>query len=177
MRNFQQGWYVLYVKSRSEKKVDERLKDIGQESFLPLIKKEKKWSDRTKIVETPLIPSYIFVRLSNMKDMHVALSVHGACFFLKFGSKFAIARDGEIQNLKLLLASEGVTELEVIEQTPIVGAVYNIDHGPLAGMTCEVLKVESRRSIKIRIESIRQDIIAKVPHTHLSRLEVTHEVS
>ena len=31
------NWYVLYTSPRAEKKVDERLKGMGVESYLPLL--------------------------------------------------------------------------------------------------------------------------------------------
>ena len=58
------GWYVLYVKSRHERKVDDLLKENQLESFLPLVKTVRKWSDRNKIIQMPLFPSYVFVKIN-----------------------------------------------------------------------------------------------------------------
>ena len=65
------NWYVLYTKSRNEKLVAERLKEIGIETYCPVLKKVKQWSDRKKVVEEPLFKSYVFVRLEehNRKDV------------------------------------------------------------------------------------------------------------
>ena len=54
------AWYVLYTKSRQEKKVAESLQAIGIEAFCPLVTVVKQWSDRKKKVQLPLINSYIF---------------------------------------------------------------------------------------------------------------------
>ena len=40
-------WHVAYVKSRSEKKVKERLDRMGIQAFLPLIKTVRQWLQLT----------------------------------------------------------------------------------------------------------------------------------
>ena len=41
-------WFALYVRPRSEKKVQSQLEDQGIEAYLPLVTKMKQWSDRRK---------------------------------------------------------------------------------------------------------------------------------
>lgn len=167
MMKFRKGWYVLYVRSRFERKVNDTLSDVGLKSYVPMIKREKKWSDRTKIVIEPLIRSYVFVYLNSSTDLHKAKSVYGACFFLMFGKEFAIARNGEIDLLKKLLSIEELTELSIINHSPIVGEIYKIDHGPLTGMECEVIKVDSTKKIRVRLDYLQQDIVVVLPSSYL----------
>ena len=170
MIHFKEGWYVLYVKSRHEKKLQQYIEECGTGVYLPLIKRTKKWSDRSKIVYEPLIRSYIFVFLKSSEEMYKVLAIEGACFFIKFGNNFAIAKNSEIENLKLLLASEDITEFEIQGQSPIIGEICKIINGPLSGMKCEIIKIDSTRKVKVRIESIRQDIVATIPQTYLSQV-------
>ncbi|MEY3791988.1 MAG: hypothetical protein RLZ31_269 [Pseudomonadota bacterium] len=44
-------WHVIYTKSKWEKKVDSLLLQRGFESWCPVQKKERQWSDRKKIIE------------------------------------------------------------------------------------------------------------------------------
>ncbi|MEM6684288.1 MAG: transcription termination/antitermination NusG family protein, partial [Bacteroidota bacterium] len=83
------GWYVLYVRSRCEKKVYESLKEISLESYLPQVKTIQQWSDRKKVVHKPLFPSYIFVNINSSLEFHKALSVNGACSYIRFGKEYA----------------------------------------------------------------------------------------
>ncbi len=57
--NEDKHWHAIYVKSRSEKKVAERLDDLGIDYYLPLVTTIKQWSDRKKRVEEPLFKSYV----------------------------------------------------------------------------------------------------------------------
>ncbi|HRX93358.1 MAG TPA: transcription termination/antitermination NusG family protein, partial [Chitinophagaceae bacterium] len=55
-------WLAVYTKPRWEKKVNKLFKEKGLESYCPLNKVRRKWSDRMKIVEEPLFKSYVFVK-------------------------------------------------------------------------------------------------------------------
>jgi hypothetical protein len=41
-------WFALYTKPRFEKKVTERLQQLGIEVYCPMITQLKQWSDRKK---------------------------------------------------------------------------------------------------------------------------------
>src|SRR5512139_3095594 len=56
-------WYAIYTNPSAEKQVNERLLEAGVETFLPLQKTFRKWSDRKKLIEKPLLSSYVFVRV------------------------------------------------------------------------------------------------------------------
>ena len=57
------SWYVVYTKPKWEKKVAERLNEIGITAYCPFITKVSQWSDRKKKIEVPLFNSYIFVKI------------------------------------------------------------------------------------------------------------------
>ncbi len=74
-------WVALYTRSRHEKLVDRELQKKGIETFLPLRKVTRDWSDRKKIIEEPLFKSYLFVRLP-LKDRWTVLNTTGAVSFV-----------------------------------------------------------------------------------------------
>ena len=55
------NWFALYVQPRKEKVVEKELLRNNYEAFLPIKKCLRQWKDRKKMVEMPLIPSYVFV--------------------------------------------------------------------------------------------------------------------
>lgn len=79
------AWYVLYAKSRHEKLVDELLRKKGLESFLPLRKIQRQWSDRVKQIEEPLFKGYLFVRTA-FADRLTVLQTKGVVRFIGFDS-------------------------------------------------------------------------------------------
>ena len=61
--NEDKNWYAVYTKPRWEKKVAGLLERKGIESYCPLNKVQRQWSDRKKIVMEPLFQSYVFVHV------------------------------------------------------------------------------------------------------------------
>ena len=74
-------WYVLYTRSRHEKKVDTLLKQQNINSFFPQIKEIKQWSDRKKKMLVPLFPNYLFVQ-SDPRDFWKIKSTPGIVGFV-----------------------------------------------------------------------------------------------
>ena len=61
-RNYK--WYPVYTHPRAEKKAHQALSNKGIETYLPLRRQLKQWSDRKKWVDEPFIKSYLFVHIS-----------------------------------------------------------------------------------------------------------------
>jgi transcription antitermination factor NusG len=56
-------WYALLTRARHEKIVAHRLRERGVTAFLPLVSEMRRWSDRRKLVESPLFSCYVFAKL------------------------------------------------------------------------------------------------------------------
>jgi len=165
--NYSIGWHVLYVKSRTEKKVHESLLEMSIGSFLPLIKTVRKWSDRKKVVLQPLFPSYVFVNINSSLDFYKALSTNGACAYIRFGNQYARVREEEINSIKILVGADDIEGLVVDQQVPHVGETRTISYGPLCGLECEVLNINNTNKIIVRINSIQQSLTATIPSYYL----------
>lgn len=164
------GWHILYVKSRHEIKVDNLLREVGLESFLPLIKTVRVWSDRKKTIDVPLFPSYVFVKIENAKDFYKAQSINGACTFVKCGNSYSTIRDNEIQKIKFLLATEDILDVEKTTDRLEEGEIALIQYGAFTGLECEILNINNNNKIVVRMDSINQNITATLPSHYLSKL-------
>jgi transcriptional antiterminator RfaH len=100
-------WFVLYTKSRNEKKVAIQLEKMGITVYCPLVTQIHQWSDRKKKVEVPLISSYVFVKLKE-KDRERVFGVPGIVRYVYWLEKPAIVRDSEIAILKEWLSTKNV---------------------------------------------------------------------
>jgi len=96
------SWYVLYTAAKAEKQVRQRLANVGIETFLPLHKTKRKWSDRVKVIEEPLFRSYIFVRCPEHK-LRELLNVYGVARIVYYLRKPAVVRDNEIEAIREFL--------------------------------------------------------------------------
>ncbi len=157
------GWHVVYVKFRHEEKVNDELEKLGVESFLPMTSTIKQWSDRKKKVYTPLFPSYVFVNIQSKLDFHKVSSLDSACSFVRFGSEYGRVSEEEINKIKLMIGTEGITEVQANTEVPSVGDRLKIEQGDLSGLECEVYRVDNNHRISVWIKSLRQNISATVP--------------
>jgi transcriptional antiterminator NusG len=64
-------WYAVCVRSQHEKRVADALTSKGYDCLLPSYRERRKWSDRTKVLELPLFPGYVFSRF----DIDVRLPI------------------------------------------------------------------------------------------------------
>jgi transcription antitermination factor NusG len=142
-------WFVIYTKSRNEKKVAELLQKNGVEVFCPLVKLKKNWSDRTKIVETPLFNSYVFVNLSE-KDRNVVFNVPGVIRYLFWLKKPAIVKDSEIESLKSVLHE--TMDSFTIENYQI-GETIKISEGVFKGLD-GVIEKQSNNKLHVILENV-----------------------
>lgn len=154
-------WYCIYVKSRHEFKVLERLQDKHIEVFLPTVDRLRKWKDRKKIVTFPLFPGYLFIRIPSDKNSIVdVLKVDGVVKFLKgeSGDPQSVL-DSEIENLKRVVGSK--KELEVLPSIRI-GEKVKIADGPLKGVIGILESREGLDYLIISIEILKRSVMVKI---------------
>lgn len=144
-------WYPIYTRSRFEKKTQLELEKKQITTYLPLKKVLKQWSDRKKIVEEPLLKSYLFIYIS-IKEYNEVLLTPGFSRFIYFSGKIASIPDKQIQDLRLLLANS--TDLELIEYNISPGEKVLIKAGPFKGITAELVSLKSKKSLILRLDQL-----------------------
>lgn len=152
-------WYAIYTKPRWEKKVHELLQNKGVESYCPLNKVRKKWSDRYKIVEEPLFKSYLFVRLNEAEKSSIRY-VDGVVNFVYWLGKPAIVKQADIERIKNFLDGYGNVRVE-IDKTLQVGDKVKILAGVFMEQEGTVLTADKKR-VEIRIESLGIKLVAQI---------------
>ena len=145
-------WYALYTRSRHEKKVDQQLQEKKIESYLPLTKVLRQWSDRRKWVDEPLFRCYIFIHASAIERYRALQSV-GAVRIVAFNGKPAVVRDEEIDTIKRILKE--IPEVEACKPF-YVGDVVEVTRGPLLGLNGRLEKIHGQRRLVVTIDSIKQ---------------------
>lgn len=159
-------WYPVYTHPRAEKKACQALVNKGIETYLPLHKQLKQWSDRKKWVEEPLIKSYLFVRITTFEQTEV-LMTKGISRFIYFSDQIASMPDKQIEELKLVMASP--YELEITEDDLQCGERIIIKAGPLKGMTGEIISYHSQKQLILRLENMGCSIIVNAPAALINR--------
>ena len=161
-----QKWFVVYTKPRNEKKVHGLLLDLGYESYCPLNKTRRKWSDRYKIIEEPLFRSYVFVKLCEPRIFDV-LKIEGVIRFLYWNRKPAIVREAEIELIKRFLGENASVQIEYIDFKKDQTVSFTASN--FLGQQAKVLEVRNRQ-VKVLIESMSCYLVAVVDK---SKLEIS----
>ncbi|HEY8782070.1 MAG TPA: UpxY family transcription antiterminator [Mucilaginibacter sp.] len=160
-------WYPVYTYPRAEKKACQALINKGVETYLPLHRQLKHWSDRKKWVEEPFIKSYLFVYIKEHQQTEV-LMTKGVSRFIYFSGKIASMPQRQIDDLKLLMASP--FELEITEEGLQPGEKIVIKAGPLKGLKGEVISYRSQKQLALRLENLGYSIIIHVAASYINRL-------
>jgi transcription antitermination factor NusG len=152
-------WYAVYTKPRWEKKVNSLLLNKGIETYCPLNKVKRKWSDRIKTVEEPLFKSYVFVKINEDAKTQVRMT-EGVVNFVYWLGKPAMVRDSEIVAIKKFLDEY---EDVIVEQTEIkVNQKVKIDSGVFMDYEADVIGIK-KDVATVRIDSLGYKLIARIP--------------
>ena len=153
-------WYAVYTNPRAEKQVYERLVENNIEAYLPLKKTIRQWSDRKKIIEMPLLPSYIFVKTSP-KSFPLVYKIYGVVKFISFEGKPVSIPEKQIDILRILIDSNA--DIEVTSENFAKGDNVEVVTGALKGITGELIKIGSNSRFIVRINKLDQNLILKIP--------------
>jgi transcription antitermination factor NusG len=151
-------WYAVYTKPRWEKKVQTLFEDKHIESYCPLNKVHKQWSDRMKLVEEPLFKSYVFVHINENDQLNVRM-VNGVLNFVYWLGKPAVVKQHEIDRIRRFLNDHENVMLEPLDIRVEDKVVIN------AGILMDKQAVVRRsfgKKIEVEIESLGYKLVAHV---------------
>lgn len=157
-------WLAVYTKPRWEKKVDQLLKEKGTESYCPLNKVRRQWSDRIKVVEEPLFKSYVFVKIDD-EDRSAVRMTPGVINFVYWEGKPAVIKEKEIATIRRFL-----DEYENVEVQPMqlkVEQRVKIITGPFMDQEGKVLDVR-HKTVKVAIDSLGYLLVAYIERSKLT---------
>jgi transcription antitermination factor NusG len=151
-------WYAVYTKARCEKKVHIMFEQKGLESYCPLTKVSRQWSDRVKVVEEPLFKSYVFVKVNDEEKSEVRLT-DGVVNFVYWLGKPAVIKEAEITIIKKFLNEHAQVRAEKIDVQP--NQRVKITAGVLMGREGVVMKRFGNK-IVISLDNIGYRLVAEL---------------
>ena len=147
-------WYVAMVRMHHEKKVCERLGKMGIETFIPVQQEIHQWSDRRKEVESVLLPMMVFVHANPKERMEVlSLSTVSRYMVMRGESAPAVIPDGQMARFRFML--DYSDEAICMNSAPLArGEEVRVIKGPLAGLVGELVTVEGKSKIAVRLNML-----------------------
>lgn len=147
-------WYAVYTHPRAEKRAYAQLLEKGIETYLPLLRTLRQWSDRKKWVEEPLFRSYLFVYVSE-KEYFDVLNTPGVVRYITFEGKAVPVPQKQIDAIKYFL-NEETPETLPDPSSLAPGQTVEIVRGPLNGLKGELVDMQGQHKVRIQIDALGQ---------------------
>src|SRR5450755_4396298 len=151
-------WFALTAKARHEKVVAENLHVMGLDSFLPLYRARRQWTDRVQSVELPLFPGYVFCRFAYASRLGV-LNTPGVISVVEFSGGPAPVADEEISRLRAIQAS-GLPS----QPWPHMhaGQKARIERGALAGLEGVLIREKDALRVVVSVELLHRSVAVEI---------------
>ncbi|HUE22887.1 MAG TPA: transcription termination/antitermination NusG family protein [Bryobacteraceae bacterium] len=152
------AWFALTARSRHEKVVAENLRGKGLESFVPLYRTQRQWTDRVQSVDLPLFPGYVFCRFAYASRLPV-LNTPGVTSVVSFSDVPTPVADDEIACIRTIQAS-GLPA----RPWPYVrvGQMARIEWGSLAGLEGVLIREKDALRVVVSIELLRRAVAVEI---------------
>lgn len=160
------SWYALQVRCRHEKTVDHVLAEKGYETFLPLYRSRRRWCDRTKSVELPLFPCYVFCRYDANRSLPV-LNTPGVFCAVGFGRGPLPVDESEIEAIRLVAEARLAYEPW---QFIRVGDRVRIDDGCLRGVEGFLIGTKGAHRLVLSITLLQRSCAVEIDGALVSPL-------
>jgi len=155
----QPNWYAIHTRSRHEKMVFSQLEAKGITTFLPLVNRLHRWSDRKQHVELPLFPGYAFVHMRPTADAYYSvLRTPGVAQFVGDGRKGVPIPEKEIEDIRTIVSQKHPFALHPFLKA---GQRVRIRGGCLDGVE-GILMAQNAKSLVVSVEIIRKSISISV---------------
>ena len=158
-----EAWLALTTKPRHEKVASIGLRSKGCEEFLPLYRVRNRWSDRTKEVDLPLFPGYVFCRPQSMLRNKV-LATPGVRSFVEFGDGPVCIPESEMTAVRKLVESGlPLGPLPFLQ----VGQKVLIKRGALSGVEGILLEIKDSLRLVVSINLLQRSVAAVIDRDFL----------
>jgi transcription antitermination factor NusG len=158
------SYFAIHVKARHEKAVARMLTERGYDSFLPIYRTRRNWSDRVKEVELPLFSCYVFCRLGSNGCAPI-LKIPGALRVVAFGNKPVAVADEELAAIRAIVASRAS-----VEPWPFVctGERVRIEHGCLRGAEGYLVRKKGRSRLIVNVTLLQRSCAVEIDGASVS---------
>jgi transcriptional antiterminator NusG len=151
-------WFALRIKSNFEKVSSQILEQKGYEAFLPTYRTRNRWSDRTKVIDRPLFPGYVFCRFDRFDRLPI-LMTPGVVGVAGVGKTPMPVAEREIEAIQALLRSG-------LPATPwpfvTVGQRLIIERGPLSGVEGILQEIKNSFRFIVSVNLLQRSVAAEV---------------
>ena len=152
------SWFALTVNPNHEYAAERALKDRGFESYLPVYRMRRRWSDRIKEVRSVLFPSYVFCRFSERDRLQV-LGTPGVRSIVSAQKKPIPVDEAQLTAVRTVVSSGSPVMLWSYLRA---GQRVVISRGPLASLHGVVVRANNSWRVVVNVDALTCSIAVEV---------------
>lgn len=158
-------WYVLQSKPRQAERAQLNLERQGYNVLLPRITVERVQRQRRHLVEEPLFPNYLFIRLQRWVDNWYPLrSTRGVARLVAFGHE-PIAVDQQLIDAIVQRCAQSVGPPDLQP-----GQAVQILDGPFAGLSAIFKAAQGEQRVHLLLELLQRPVTVSLPRAQVCAL-------
>jgi transcriptional antiterminator RfaH len=160
------SWYVVHTKIRQEALAMTNLNRQGFECYIPMIKMEKLRRHKATLVEEPMFPRYLFIRLDTSgsgPSWSPIRSTLGVSQLVRFGGQPALV-DSKL--IELLRTREQVGQPERLFKS---GEKVVVADGPFAGIEAIFKTADAESRSMILLEMLSKPVAMRIETARLRK--------
>jgi transcription termination/antitermination protein NusG len=151
-------WYALYVRAHFERAAERCLKRKGYPAFSPFYQTIRKRSGRTKVLDLPLFPGYVFCSFNPNKRLPI-LTTPGVVNIVGAGHVPQTVELSEIRSIRTVADSgQPVTPWPFLPE----GQKIRIEAGPLLGAEGTLVRVKNQLRLVVSITLLQRSMSVEV---------------
>jgi len=154
------NWFAVRTRSRHEKVVERGLQAQAFEVFYPVVNQIHQWSDRRKLVETPLFAGYAFVRIAPTPEQRVkVLRTQGVVEFVGAQGQGVPIPEDQIEAVRAVAALNLPFTQHMFLR---VGQRVRVRGGSLDGVEGVLVANNGTRNLVISVEPIQRSLSIRI---------------
>ncbi len=155
---FEPRWYAVYTCCRHEKQVAAQFASREIEHYLPVYESVHRWKNGRALVQLPLFPGYVFVRIA-LRDRVRVLQVPSVVSLVGASGMASPLSDDEVE-----LIRRGICGGLRVEPHPYLkaGRRVRVRRGPLAGSEGILVRKKGTLRLVIALDLIMRAMAVEV---------------
>jgi transcriptional antiterminator NusG len=156
----QTNWYAVQTRARHEKRVAERFQEQGISIFLPLVSELRTWSDRKKMVESPLFGCYVFVKVAAGREERLRVCcVEGVLRIVGGQGEGSAIPSEQIEAVRTLTSQKLAWSVHPFLQ---IGQRVRIKSGAMNGVEGILLGRDGDRTLIVSVDAIQRSLSVRI---------------
>ena len=152
------SWYAIRTFPNHERTTAAIFHNKEIPYFFPTYRSRSRWHDRTKTLDRPLFPGYLFARM-DYSQRPAVLSTPSVRSIVSHGRHESPIPDSDIEYIRRMIAS-GLPLLPWPALAP--GQSVRILHGPLAGLSGTLVRAKNVWRMVVSVSLLQRSIAAEI---------------